>query len=80
MSVQDIITDKEITKVHANANFGNMEMRDVVNLGVLKCASEYHQGSISTRIIKEHGLITDKYRLTTKGKKYLWETFGDGKF
>ncbi len=80
MIVQNIISDKEITRVHANANFGNMKMRDVVNLGVLKCASGYLQGSTSTQIIKEHGLITEEYRLTAKGRKYLWEAFGDGKF
>ncbi len=80
MSVQNTISDKEITRVHANVNFGSMEMRDVVNLGILKCASGYHQGSMSTQIIKEHGLITEEYKLTAKGRKYLWEVFGDGKF
>jgi len=81
MSVQDIITDEEITKVHANANFGDMDKRDVVNLGVLKCASGYHQGYTSTQIIREHGLISIMdYKLTAKGRKYLWEAFGDGQF
>lgn len=80
MSVQDIITDEEIIKVHANANFGSMDKRDVVNLGVLKCASGYNQGHTSRMIIQEHGLITPKYRLTAKGRSYLWEAFGDGQF
>ena len=80
MSVQDIITDEEIEKVHANTNFGSMQKRDVVNLGVLKCASHYYQGHTSEQICKEHGLINDKYKLTPKGGTYLWEAFGDINF
>lgn len=72
---REIITDEEIDRVHANANFGGMEKRQVVNQGVLKCASGYYQGSTSTHIIKEHGLIDDNYRLTPKGRMYLWAAF-----
>ena len=80
MSVEDIISDEEIEKIHANANFGPMNKRDVVNLAVLKCASGYYQGYTSNQIAKEHGLITEEYELTAKGRAYLWEAFGDGKF
>jgi len=80
MQQKEIITDEEIERVHANANFGGMDKRDVVNLGVLKCASGYYQGHTSTQIIKEHGLINDKYELTAKGRTYLWAAFGDGRF
>lgn len=72
---KEIITDDEIEKVHANANFGGMDKRDVVNQGILKCASGYYQGSTSTRIIMEHGLIDDQYKLTLKGRLYLWTVF-----
>lgn len=54
-----------------------MNKRDVVNFAVLKCASGYYQGHTSTQIIKEHGLITEEYELTPKGKMYLWAAFGD---
>ncbi len=82
MKVEEIISDEEIEKVHANANFGSMGKRDVVNLGILKCASGYYQGSTSTCIIHEHGLINDRhdYKLTAKVRAYLWAAFGDGKF
>ena len=80
MSTKEIISDEEIERVHANANFGGMEKRDVVNLGVLKCASGYYQGATSMAIVKEHGLVTYTYELTSKGRTYLWEAFGDGKF
>lgn len=72
---EDIISDEEIERVHANANFGSMSKRDVVNQGVLKCASGYYQGSTSTQIITDHGLVDSKYRLTKKGKRYLWVAF-----
>lgn len=71
----EIIPDDEIERVHANANFGSMGKRQVVNQGVLKCASGYYQGRTATQIIKEHGLIDDEYKLTPKGRMYLWAAF-----
>lgn len=71
----EIISDEEIERVHGNANFGSMGKREVVNQGVLKCASGYYQGHTSTQIITEHGLIDDKYGLTPKGRMYLWAAF-----
>ncbi len=78
MTEQEIISDEEIERVHGYANFGDTTKRDVVRLGVLKCASGYYQGSTSRRICEEHGLITKKYELTPKGKAYLWEAFSGG--
>jgi hypothetical protein len=73
--VKEIISDEEIEKVHANADFGGMSKRDVVNQGVLKCASGYYQGHTSTQIITKHGLVTKDYELTAKGRTYLWAAF-----
>jgi len=77
ISKQEIISDEEIERVHENAHFGSMPKRDVVDYGVLKCASGYYQGSTSTAIIKSHGLINDDYELTAKGRTYMWAAFGD---
>lgn len=74
-ALQSIITDEEIERVHGNANFGPMSKRSVVNSAVLKCASGWHQGYTSTTIAEEHGLITKSYKLTDKGKKYLWACY-----
>lgn len=74
---KEIISDEEIEQVHANANFGNMDKRAVVNQAVLKCASGYYQGSTSNQIIKEHGLVTETYKLTKKGRQYLWAVFSN---
>ena len=73
-----MVTDSELAKVFAFANFGSMTHREVVRLGVLKCASGFHQGHTSRTILVQLGLITDKYRLTQKGKEYLWEAFRNG--
>lgn len=72
---EDIISDEEIERVHANANFGCMAKRDVVNQAVLKCASGYYQGHTSKQIAEEHGLIDKEYKLTPKGRIYLWAAF-----
>ena len=80
MNTQEIISNGEIKKVHGNANFGGMSKRAVVNLGILKCASGYYQGSTSRAIITEHNLINRNYELTLKGRQYLWAAFGDDKF
>jgi hypothetical protein len=58
-----------------------MHKRDVVNMGILKVASGYYQGHTSKCIITEHGLIEkNRYKLTEKGRAYLWAVFGDGNF
>ncbi|MDL4864120.1 hypothetical protein NPJ88_017440 [Halomonas elongata] len=75
MTPEEIISDEEIERVHANANFGAMGKRTAVNQGVLKCASGYYQGHTSRQIITEHGLVTHDYELTAKGKAYLWAAF-----
>lgn len=73
---REIISDDEIEFVHGNADFGpSLTKREVVNQGVLKCASGYYQGSTSTRIITAHGLVDSKYQLTAKGRAYLWVAF-----
>ena len=72
---EEIITDEEIERIHANADFGSMSKRAVVNLGILKVAAEYHMGHTSTQICREHGLITKGYKLTKKGRQYLWAVY-----
>lgn len=74
---REIISDEEIELVHANADFGKIDKRTIVDQGVLKCASGYHQGSTSHEIIRKHGLVTKDYKLTKKGQKYLWAAFSN---
>lgn len=73
-SVDQIIDDDKIIRVHANSNFGSTSPRDVVNDGVVKCAVGYGCGSTQIKILQEHGLVykTRSYSpgLTKKGKEY----------
>jgi hypothetical protein len=79
MTELELVTDEELNRVHGNANFGDCSKRDVLRFGVLKCASGYHQGYTSKTICIEHGLITEKnYKLTDRGRKYLWAAFCGG--
>lgn len=81
---EEIISDKEIIRVHGYANFGSMTPRDVVNDGVRKYAVGYSGGSTQAAILREHGLITKtrgyQADLTKKGKRYaraIWPSFDE---
>ncbi|KZL02188.1 hypothetical protein PsAD5_00137 [Pseudovibrio sp. Ad5] len=77
MAPEEIISDEEIERVHAHANFGSTSKRRVVDEGVLKYAFGYQGGSTQVSILREHGLVRQRNRsslaasLTPKGKKYL---------
>jgi predicted transcriptional regulator len=83
MTPFDIITDAEIERVHARANFGSTTKREVVAIGVLNYAFGYTTGSTMLAILVEHGLVrrprpgSSATTLTSKGKKYLKATFGE---
>ena len=74
-TTSDLIPDEEIERVHANANFGRMTKRQVVDEGVLKYAAGYTTGHTMFTILQEHGLIRKsisyKSRLTIKGQDYF---------
>lgn len=80
-TTSEVISDEEIERVHANANFGIMTKRDVVDDGVLKYAFGYSTGHTQMTILREHGLLRalrpGSYRadLSAKGKKYLRAMF-----
>lgn len=77
MKVGYDLTTEEIDAVWGNANFGSHTRLDIVRQGILKCASGYYQGHTSMTILKELGLITKGYKLTTRGEKNLYELFYD---
>jgi hypothetical protein len=75
--VQVMVTEEEITSVWGNSDFGTMTKIDVVKYGLLKCASGYYQGHTSRCILKELGLITEKYNMTKRGRFCLYEFFSN---
>lgn len=82
-TTRDIISDAKIERVHANANFGSLSKRGVVDHGVLTYAFGYASGSTMLAILVEHGLIKKprigSYHttLTRKGFRYLQALQGD---
>lgn len=76
--VETIVTDEEMTKAFANANFGSMTHREVLKQAVMKCAGRYHSGFTSTQIIEELGLRGRNGNLTAKGGRYLYAAWNDG--
>lgn len=83
-STKEIIPDSVIRTVHANADFGSMTPRDVVDEGVYKYAFGFSGGSTQVSILREHGLITavlGGYRanLTAKGKRYARAMVNEGR-
>ena len=73
------LSEEEIIRAFGHANFGFATPVEIVSQGLLKCASGYYQGYTSTQILIELGLITKKYRLTTRGEKNLWDFFTNKK-
>lgn len=71
-----LVTDEELDRAWGGANFGGMSKREVIRLGTLKCLAGWHQGHTSRTICTELGLINDKYKVTAKGRAYLWLAFG----
>jgi len=82
MDPREIISDAEIERVHAFANFGDASKRSVVDQAILQCASGYANGHTAQEIIIEHGLAklgrtTRKAAITAKGRTYLFAAFAE---
>lgn len=71
-TVEELIPDADLDRAWGNANFGGMTKREVLREGVLKCLAGWHQGHTSKTICTELGLISQAYRVTPKGRAYIW--------
>jgi len=68
---EDIISDREVDRVHSHANFGDISNRDILDQGVLKAAFGWHHGYTLTMIMREHKLLNASGKLTKRGFRYL---------
>lgn len=75
----DIVSDAEVERVHANANFGSMGKREVVDQGVLTYCFGYTSGHTQLQILSEHHLVHKptgySATLSKKGFAYLRAMF-----
>ena len=73
-TTKDIISDAQLVKVHASANFGPETPRQTLNGAVLSYAMGFSTGHTARTILLEHGLIKKNSgysaNLTAKGKNY----------
>lgn len=69
------ITDEYIAKHFEGTNFGHTNYRDIVGNGCLKVMAGYHNGYTAQRILVNMGLITEKLRLTKRGREFLFWHF-----
>ena len=88
--LKKMITDEQLEKTFAYANFGDSTKRDVVRYALMKVACGYHNGHTSQSIINELGLCTKKLiqdddgeytkeiNLTKAGQQYLYQSFKNG--
>jgi hypothetical protein len=77
--VEDLVTDKQIDLAWGNANFGGTHSkREVIANTLLKCASGYHTGHTAKCIVEELGLVTQKWQLSQRGKRYLFAAYSGG--
>ena len=78
MKIKDIVTDKQLDQAWGHSNFGPVSRRDIVRYTLLKYVCDYGSGHTAQCIVKELGLVTGEYRLTKRGKEYLYEAFRKG--
>ncbi|MDE2447303.1 MAG: hypothetical protein KGO94_14095 [Alphaproteobacteria bacterium] len=72
----DIVSDAEIERVHAHANFGKIPKRKVVDDALESTFAGFSTGYTAHCIIIEHGLAKisgakRKVKVTPKGIRYL---------
>lgn len=77
-TVEELVTDAELDEAWGGANFGDMTKREVIRQGTLKCLAGWHQGHTSKTMCIALGLINDKYKVTAKGRAYIWLSCAKG--
>lgn len=76
---EDLVTDQQIEIAWGNANFGGSHSkRDIIANTILKCASGYHTGHTAKCIVEELGLVTKDWKLSQRGKRYLFAAYYGG--
>lgn len=71
-----IIEDDVIAAQFEGTNFGTSDYRRLVEQGVLKRLTYYHNGSTLTNILKRLGLVDENNDVTSAGRDFAWNAFG----
>ena len=76
-TVQDLVKDEMLENVFGNADFGEVSKREVLANTLLKCACGYETGNTAKCIVQELGLVTQEWKLSMWGKRYLFAAFSN---
>lgn len=74
-------TEQEVDKAFENTNFGPVPKMHTLKFGLLKVASDYHNGHTAQCVLYELGLVgssAEHQKLTARGRHCLWEWFESG--
>lgn len=75
-SIQEIVSDAQITEAFKNTNFGSQSHREVLAETLLKCAGGFYTGHTAKAIAIELGLVNRvKWKLTKAGGRYLFYAY-----
>lgn len=74
-TIVDLVSDEMIEKVFKNTNFGQTPKRYILSNTLLKCACGYNAGHTATLIVKRLGLVTEDWKLSMWGKRYLYAAY-----
>lgn len=71
-TVDEILSDDRVNEQFQGTNFGSQTPRQVIASSLLKCACGYYSGHTATQICYNLGLTTKKWKLSERGKEYLF--------
>lgn len=74
-AITDLVSDAELYAAFTNTNFGHSDFRGLLAQGCIKALAGWHQGHTLTGILQELGLTSSKYKVTDKGRHYIWMAF-----
>lgn len=69
------VSEPEIVRAFFGSNFGTANHRGLLEQGVLKRLTGYHNGHTLTVIMRGMGLITERDNVTKKGKEFVMAAF-----
>lgn len=70
------IDDDLIAAQFKGTNFGTSNYRRLVEQGVLKRLTHYHNGATLTNILKRLKLVDENNEVTSAGRDFAWNAFG----
>jgi hypothetical protein len=74
MKIRDLgrVYNEEIDEAFDGTDFGEIDRRKYLAASILEIQAGYHTGYTITCILQEIGLLSQKKRVTKRGRAFLW--------